>query len=148
MTKLLGKLEQYVTSFEVDFSASTSKSLFFDLSPKEITLTESLLTPGLQTAITFQSYAHNPLIKNLDTFKAAIADIKIGKPILKNYGYPDTLELVTRIYRMDNRNLITNRIEEFTLRSPAVHAAPASRNGIGTKSPDQRIALRVVSAAG
>ena len=109
------KLEQYVTSFEVDFSDTVSRPLFFNLSAKEITLTESLLTPGLQTAITFQSFAHNPIVKNLDDFKSAIADITIVKPILANFGYPDTLELSTRIYRMDNRNIITGRVEEFTL---------------------------------
>lgn len=109
------KLKQYVTSFEVDFSSSTSIPLFFNLTPKEITLTESLLTPGLQTSISFQSYSHNPIIKNLDEFKTSIVDVKIVKPVLSYYGYPSEMELTTRIYRMDNRNLITNRIEEFTL---------------------------------
>jgi hypothetical protein len=115
MTEILEKLEQYVTSFEVDFSNSTSTPLFFDLTPKEITLTESLLTPGLQTAISFQSYAHNPIVKNLDDFKTAIADIKIVKPVLANYDYPSEMELSTRIYRMDGRRGLTNRVEEFTL---------------------------------
>jgi len=115
MTELFKNLQKYITSFEVDFSSSTSRSLFFDLTPKEITLTESLLTPGLQTSVSFQSYSHNPLIKNLDDFKTSIADIKIIKPALSEYGYPNEMEISTRIYRMDNRNLITNRIEEFTL---------------------------------
>lgn len=115
MTEVFKNLQKYITSFEVDFSSSTSRSLFFDLTPKEITLTESLLTPGLQTSVSFQSYSHNPLIKNLDDFKTSIADIKIIKPALSEYGYPNEMEISTRIYRMDNRNLITNRIEEFTL---------------------------------
>lgn len=109
------KLKQYVTSFEVDFSNSAGSPLFFNLSAKEMTLTESLLTPGLQIAITFQSYAHNPIVKNLDQFKTSIADIRIVKPILDNFGYPAEANYVTRIYRMDNRHIITNRVEEFTL---------------------------------
>ena len=115
MTEVFKNLQKYITSFEVDFSSSTSRSLFFDLTPKEITLTESLLTPGLQTSVSFQSYSHNTLIKNLDDFKTSIADIKIIKPALSEYGYPNEMEISTRIYRMDNRNLITNRVEEFTL---------------------------------
>ncbi len=108
--------DQYVTSFEVDFySDALNDPLFFDLSAKEITMTESLLTPGLQTSITLQSFAHNPIIKVLDDFKASIANIKIVKPILREYGYPDVMEISSRVYRMDGRHLINNRTEEFTL---------------------------------
>jgi len=108
-------VDRYVTSFEVDFSSSTSTPLFINLSPKEITMTESLLTPGLQTSVTFQSFPHNPIVKNLDDFKTAIADIKILKPVLAEFGYLNEMEISTRIYRMDNRNLISGRLEEFTL---------------------------------
>ena len=102
------------TSFDVEFQ-NVNNELFRDLSAKEITLTESLLTPGLQTSITLQSFFHNPVIKVLDNFKSAVADITITKPILKNFGYPDIMELSTRIYRLDNRTLINNNVEEFTL---------------------------------
>lgn len=115
MAETFEKLKKYVTSFEVDFSGPLGVPLFFDLSATDITLTESLLTPGLQTSISFQSYSHNPIIKDLDSFKQAIADITITKPVLANFGYPDVLELSTRIYRMSDRKIITNRVEEFTL---------------------------------
>lgn len=108
--------ELYTTSFEVDFqNGNLNKDLFLDLSVKEINMTESLLTPGLQTSITLQSFFHNPVIKVLDNFKAAVADITVVKAILPQYGYPDNMKISSRIYRLDNRKLINNNIEEFVL---------------------------------
>jgi len=102
------------TSFEVSFNG-VNDDLFADLSAKEITLTESLLTPGLQTSIKFHSFFHNPVIKVLDNFKSAVVDIKVIRPILKDFGMLDFLELSTRIYRLENRKLLNNNTEEFTL---------------------------------
>lgn len=107
---------KHPVSFVVDFyNAEISKELFFDLSIKEVNMSESLLTPGLQTSITLQSYFHNPLIKNLDKFKSAIANITVQRPILQDFNYPDKLEISSRIYRLSDRKLITNTVEEFTL---------------------------------
>lgn len=106
---------QYTTSFEIDFYGSENQSLFADLSVKEITLTESLLTPGLQTSITLQSFFHNPVVKVLDNFKSAIVNVKVQRDVLSLFGYQSLMELSTRIYRLDNRHLINNVIEEFTL---------------------------------
>jgi len=106
--------DRTTTSFEISFNG-TNDPLFADLSAKEITLTESLLTPGLQTSITFHSFFHNPTIKVLDNFKSSVADIKIVRPILGNFGMMDTLELSTRIYRLENRKLVNNNTEQFTL---------------------------------
>jgi hypothetical protein len=107
---------KHPVSIIVDFqNAQASRELFFDLSIKEVNLSESLLTPGLQTSVTLQSYFHNPLIKNLDKFKSAVADITIQRPILLDFNYPDTLEISSRIYRLSDRKLINNNIEEFTL---------------------------------
>lgn len=102
------------TSFEVSFDG-TNDYLFRDLSAKEITMTESLLTPGLQTSIKFQSFMHNPVIKIFDNFKSAIANIKVTRPILQSFNMLDELNASTRIYRLENRKLINNNTEEFTL---------------------------------
>lgn len=106
--------DRSTTSFEVSFNG-TNDPLFADLSAKEITLTESLLTPGLQTSITFHSFFHNPVIKVLDNFKSSVADIRIVRPILADFGMLETLDLTTRIYRLENRKLINNNTEQFTL---------------------------------
>lgn len=106
----------YTTSFQVDFNGGeTNDALFQDLTAVEINMTESLLTPGLQTSIKFQSFFHNPQVKVLDNFKSAVIDVVIDRPILKKFGYPDTLNISSRLYRLDNRKLISNNIEEFVL---------------------------------
>lgn len=103
------------TTFYVSFGGPPNDALFKDLSAKEITLTESLLTPGLQTTIKFNSTIHNLPIKVLDNFKSAVANIRVEKPILGLYGFPSVFDLTTRIYRLSNRYRINNNIEEFTL---------------------------------
>ncbi len=107
-------IDVYTTSFDVVFDG-VNNSLFEDLSVKEITMTESLLTPGLQTTITLHSFIHNPTIKILDNFKSAIANIKIYRPVLRDFGMLDELNSSTRIYRLDNRKLINNNTEQFSL---------------------------------
>ena len=116
-TDFISSPERYTTSFEVNFEGATKKNplLFLDLSPKEINMTESLLTPGLQTSIVLQSFFHEPFTKVLDNFKSAVADITVVKGILSDFGYPNNMQISTRIYRLDNRKLINNNIEEFTL---------------------------------
>lgn len=102
------------TSFIVTFD-KTNETLFDQLNPKEITLTESLLTPGLQTSITFQNFIHTPTIKILDNFKSAIVNVLLSKPLLADFGYDPELSIYSRIYRLSNRKLINNNVEEFTL---------------------------------
>lgn len=107
---------KHPVSYIVDFyNSENSQEIFFDLSIKEVTMTESLLTPGLQTSVTLQSYFHNPLVKNLDKFKSGIANITVERPILSEFNYPDKMEISTRIYRLSDRHLINNNVEEFTL---------------------------------
>jgi hypothetical protein len=102
------------TSFEVSFDG-TNDYLFRDLSVKEITMTESLLTPGLQTSIKLHSFIQTPIIKIFDNFKSAVANIKVIRPILNGFNMLDRMEASTRIYRLENRKLINNNTEEFTL---------------------------------
>lgn len=105
----------FATSFNVDFSNNLSDVLFRDLSIEEINLTESLLTPGLQTSVKLHSFFHNKEIKNLDTFKSAIMDITVNRPILNDFKYQSSLGISSRIYRLDSRKLINNNVEEFVL---------------------------------
>lgn len=106
--------DRATTSLDVIFDG-VNDALFKDLSVKEIMMTESLLTPGLQTSIKLNSFFHNPVIKVLDNFKSSVANIKVYRPILKSFGMLDTLQISTRIYRLENRKLINNNTEEFVL---------------------------------
>jgi hypothetical protein len=82
----------------------------------ELYLGESLLTPGLQTSMSFQSYHHyisNGKIKDLDQFKNKVGNIKITRPILEKYNLPSEMEVRQIIYRLDNRDLYNNNNETF-----------------------------------
>lgn len=92
-----------------------------DISIREVTLSESLLTPGLQTSVLVDSHLHvtpdgqgNPLPpKNFDDYKNKIMSIEINRPLLDTYGMPSTLQVQQRIYRLDGRKLINNNNERF-----------------------------------
>jgi hypothetical protein len=105
---------QASTSFDVNFDG-VSDPIFEDLSAKEITMTESLLTPGLQTTIKLHSFFHNPTKKVLNEFKNSVANIKVYRPILQQFGMMDELNVSARIYRLDNRKMINHNVEEFTV---------------------------------
>lgn len=93
-----------------------SDNILDDFTVQEITLVESLLTPGIQTAIKCHSYRHVLPNKNLDEFKNLTANIKIARPILKAYKFnEDTLEVNPRIYRLADRKMINPNNEEFVL---------------------------------
>lgn len=106
--------DRTTTSFEITFDG-VNDPLFRDLSAKEITMTESLLTPGLQTSMTFHSFFHNPVIKVLDNFKSSVANIRVVRPILDSFNMMSELNVSTRVYRLENRKLYNNNTEEFVL---------------------------------
>jgi hypothetical protein len=109
-----GKFSDEAAKSQIQVAFNVSEILMRELSIVEAVLVESLLTPGLQTSVKFHSYLHYPN-KMLDQFKNSIMDIKIIRPILKEYGFPDTLGVNQRVYRLDQRKLINNNVEEFTL---------------------------------
>lgn len=102
------------TSYTMTFDGINDE-LFIDLSVKEMTLTESLMTPGLQTSMTFHNFIHTPTIKVLDNFKSAVVNLYFERPVLQGFGFPKDLSIYSRIYRLSNRKLINNNVEEFTL---------------------------------
>ena len=88
-----------------------------ELSPKEIILGESLLTPGLQTSVKFQSYLHNVPIKWFDRFKGKSINIAAFRPILDDLNMVSTMFVNQKIYRLDGRKLVNNNTEEFVIRA-------------------------------
>ena len=94
-----------------------SESEMQDLSVAEVMLGESLLTPGLQTSVKVQSFFQNLEVKNLDNFRKADMALSIVRPILADYGFEDTIDVLQTVYRIDNRRLISNTTEEFTIRA-------------------------------
>ena len=80
------------------------------LTVKEVLLNESLLNPGLQTIVTFQSFIYISG-KNLDNFKGG----QIQMNLSSGNG---TLSVAQKIYRLDNREFMPINVgstEEFAL---------------------------------
>lgn len=110
------------TVFKVAFD-TVPKDNLLDFTVKEVMLTESLLTPGLQTSILVDSYLHASPIsegnlgkpKNWDDFKEQLLNIRIERPVLKDFGFDTTLDVSQRIYRIDSRKLINNNNEQFRI---------------------------------
>jgi hypothetical protein len=108
--------DELLTSFEVAVTGSTTEE-FADLTPMEISLGESLHTPGLQTSVKFHSYIHNLPIKNFDDMKGADITIKANKESLSRFGIRPDFRTTQTIYRLDKRKLINNNTEEFYIRA-------------------------------
>lgn len=79
---------------------------------KEITLTESLLTPGLQTSATFQSQIYNnKTFKNWEQTKNQIMSLDLRD------GLGHQMSVQQTIYRLDNREFMpvnVGQVEEMT----------------------------------
>ena len=108
------------TNMVVEFSGGPSNVETEDLTPVEVTLAESLMTPGLQTSVKFHSAAHtlnDGAVKNLELFKNSTIIISLEKPILKQYGIKSEMLVAQPVYRLDNRKLFNDNTEEFYLRA-------------------------------
>ena len=117
-------MEDSKTVFVAAFSGVDEQNLR-EISVREVTLGESLLTPGLQTSILVNSFVHaspdgspegkvGPP-KNFDDFKNKKMDIYIERPILDNFGMERNLKVSQRIYRVSDRKLLNNSTEQFRI---------------------------------
>jgi hypothetical protein len=104
-----------ITDFTVTFT-NVPEGILQEFTIKELNLTESLLTPGLQTSILVDNFRQhipldsngNPIAagkipKSLEPFKGSVATITISKPILERFGLPTDLKVVQRVYRLADR---------------------------------------------
>ena len=111
-------LEQALASFEVNIPSPLKDRL--DVTPVEVSLVESLLTPGLQTSVTFHSYINsipeiNSQVKDFDNFKGQELDIKIERPINAEFGVQYYLPIKQVVYRLSGRKLLNMNTEMFTI---------------------------------
>lgn len=103
--------------------------VFQNIQPREVILSESLLTPGLQTSIKLHAHSHELIRslnqKNFDFFKGEKVEIEIGRPILEKFGYNPKMEISQTVYRLggrsstsssdsDSRKLLGRAVEELT----------------------------------
>jgi hypothetical protein len=100
----------------VKFSFSGTQSNLLDqMTPEEIIMGESLLTPGLQTSVRFKHYIHVVPNRNIDEFKSSIFSLEIERPSLQYFGFPKTMLVEQVVYRCEQRRFINNSIQEFVL---------------------------------
>lgn len=111
------------TSMEVSWDNIPEKNLQ-DFTIREVILSESLLSPTLQTSIKVQSYIHSTPRKSFDDFKGAYVNINVKRPMLKLFGYPEEFKVRQKIYRLggrsstspnttDNRKMVNHSVEEM-----------------------------------
>ena len=84
---------------------------FDDITVKEVILGESLLTPGLQTAVTLQSFVYTQSQKNWMAYK----NKKLTIDMYNQAG--QSMYVSQKLYRIDNRELDINvgQTESLTL---------------------------------
>jgi len=97
------------------YNDGLQRELFADTTPVEITMVESLLTPGLQTSVKFHSFKKTDNVKNLDKLKDIVADIKIRRPILSLINHSTEMNITQRIYRLEKRRMLDINNEEYIL---------------------------------
>jgi hypothetical protein len=90
-------------------------NVLLQVTPVEIILGESLLTPGLQTAVRVHSYHHNLPIKDLNQYKNNPIEILIKRDILRKFGLNHMMRVKQVVYRIDNRKLFNQNTEEFVI---------------------------------
>jgi hypothetical protein len=109
---------ELLASMEIDFAITNGREFnMSDFTEFEVMLGESLLTPGLQTSVSVNSYMHSIPIKDLDMFKNSVLRIKINRPILEKFNIATGMEVIQRIYRLENRSMMNPNVETFTLRA-------------------------------
>ena len=96
-----------------------ANELALELTVVEISLTESLLTPGLQSSVTFQNKINmDGYNKNLNGFYNKDITILAERPIIEKM-YNDVLKskfaTKQKIYRLSRRERVNYNIEQFTL---------------------------------
>lgn len=110
--------EDFLTNLQVQIDG-VPDALIQEFSVNEVSMTESLLTPGLQTTITVQSKVNTEEAKDLSKFANREVTIAARRPIITklfpNNNYVDSLLTTQRIYRLSSRKLFNYQLEEFRL---------------------------------
>jgi hypothetical protein len=107
----------YSTNFGVFID--TDENVRTEVTVVEVTLTESLLTPGLQTKVKVASKVLMDESKNLNDFYAKNIYIEANRPIINEYFSSSDINWQFKtsqlVYRLSNRENHTYPVETFTL---------------------------------
>lgn len=103
-----------LAEFEISFPGVPDSALL-QVTPVEIFLGESLLTPGLQTKVRVHSYLHSLPLKQMDVFKNKSMKLTIQRNILKKFGINHVMRINQVCYRLSDRKKENQNTEEFVL---------------------------------
>jgi hypothetical protein len=116
--------QDFLTNLQVSIDG-IDPEVIQELVINEVTMTESLLTPGLQTTLSVQSKINNETVKDLSKFANKDFTIFAQRPIISAlYGdksrpdgneYVDALLTTQRVYRLTNRKISNYQLEDFQL---------------------------------
>jgi hypothetical protein len=101
------------TGYTVQFNAP--RELLEETAVTGITLTESLLTPTLQTTLAIQDVIHTLPKKNLDQYKNIDFEISIERLVNQTFNTLHTMKVRQKIFRLENRQNYSPSIENFYL---------------------------------
>jgi hypothetical protein len=106
--------EESLTKVEVTFPQA-DQSLFVDFNISHVTMTESLMSPSLQTKIHAQSYRHPGYIKNWDKLAYQKVKIKAWRDILKDIGQNHELIVENTTFRVSSRTARSDQIDSLDI---------------------------------
>lgn len=115
-TSSLGNPTRYLTTL-VAAIVDANNDLIEEVTINEVSFTESLLTPGLQTTVYLQDTIHTEFFRNLDDYRGKFLEIRAARDILRDYPELPKYDFFTQqqIYRLSNRENDNYQIESFRL---------------------------------
>lgn len=109
----MDKTSSYLTSLAT--AIGTDTTTLEELSVIEVNLSESLLTPGLQTQVIVQARLNGPTPRDINQFYDKSISIVAERPILAEYGLKSKFATNQKIYRVSNRTRISYEVEQFEI---------------------------------
>ena len=108
---------EYLYAIPEVYIQGISSGFINQLTPVEVILGESLLTPGLQTFVRCEALTSSRPTRNFDELKGKTLNMKIQRKVLAEFGINDTFKLAQTIYRVADRKMTTPNTEEFLIQA-------------------------------
>lgn len=99
----------------VEFESSAPSTLHYDFTVNEITLTESLMSPTLQTRILVQSSKYPGYVRNLDDWKGTTVSLRVNRPLLEDFGYESELYLENTVISVSERKPLSIALDQYII---------------------------------
>lgn len=105
--------EESLVKYTVDIDAP--ENLFVDFNISYVTLTESLMSPSLQTKVFVQSFRHPGYVKDWDKLANKKVRIRAWRDILKRVPADHDIEIENTIFRVSERSPRSYQYDVFNI---------------------------------